>query len=134
MLPVESYALSETCKSNLILTMDLDPENIAPVPECDPEVAVNRRRPYQRISLVDRQRIVDAYEQNRDWLSVAEALQIKRQSARNIIVKFRNTGRERTDPKGGAKNKKVDNKMLQRLIQFIEHKATITLNELKKKL
>jgi len=57
--------------SNLIYSMNPDPD-IAVVPENNPEVAINHRGPYQRISVIDRQRIVDAFEKNRDWLSVAE--------------------------------------------------------------
>ena len=85
---------------------------------------------YQRIENVDRQRIVNAFLEGRDWRQVAETLQIKRQSARNVIVNFRRNGSIDRQKQGGHRYSKIDEEMLNFVIDLVEEKPTITLQEM----
>ena len=92
------------------------------------------RGEYESINEVDRQRLVNAFQEGRDWINVAEMLGIKRQSARNIIVKFRITGMIAKQQRGGPKNRKFDQEMTNFIKTLIENKPTITLKEMNEKL
>lgn len=48
-----------------------------------------RRGHYNQVSDPDRNRIIDAFENGGDYLTVAETLGIKRQTARSVIVTYR---------------------------------------------
>ena len=85
------------------------------------------------MSNVDRQRLTTAFQENRDWLALAENLGIKRTTAHNIINIFRRDGRAEAHQRGGSQ-KKVDNEMKELLVRKIEEKPSITLAELKRKL
>ena len=92
------------------------------------------RGKYATISDLDRQRVISAFLEDRDWQEAAETLDIKRQTARNIIVKFRRTGQIKKQPRGGNRRPKIDNEMLNFVMQAIERKPTITLKEMNEKL
>ncbi len=91
---------------------------------------MNRGRIYD----VDRERLVNAFRQGRDWLNVADTLGINRQSARNIIVKFRRNGEVVQRPRGGARRIKMDQQMIEFCVAQIEAKPTITLKEINENL
>ncbi len=91
------------------------------------------RGSYNTISDVDRKRLIKAYEENKDWISFAEHLNIKRQTAESILKTFRTSGR-RTKKNRGGSSSKVDEEMKSLIIQMVEEKPTITLKELQSSL
>lgn len=88
---------------------------------------------YCQVSDVDRQRLIACYQQNKDWVSLAENLNIKRTTAYGIIKEWKCSGRQ-TRLKRGGSVKKIDEEMLNFLIRSIEEKPTITLKEMQAKL
>ena len=92
------------------------------------------RGKYKKIDNIDRERIVSAFNEGRDWREVAEALNIERQTARNIIVNFRRSGTIHRKAQGGAHHRKIDQEMLEFVLQLIEEKSTITLQEMSDRL
>ena len=89
---------------------------------------------YRSVANVDRERLVNAFVEGRDYQVVAKDLGIARQTARNIIVNFCKDGRVERRPTGGRRNQKIDDEMIQYLIAKIESKPTSTLNELKQQM
>ena len=89
---------------------------------------------YSAISDVDRDRLITCFENNRDWITLAQELGVKRQSARNIICTFRRTGRRQQLRKGGNRPQSLDQNKINRIIGYIEAQPTITLNEIKQRL
>ena len=66
---------------------------------------------YTKISQIDGQRLITAFEQDSDWSALAEQLAIKRQSARWIIIKFRRTGRVHANQKRGKTYEKINEEL-----------------------
>jgi len=91
-------------------------------------------RRYSKISVTDRQRLVRAYEDDRDYISLADHLDIKRQTARSIIQKYRREGIIEPSPKGGRTYAKMDDEMRQAITSYVDEKSTITLKEIKERL
>lgn len=60
-----------------------------------------QRGAYQTISNVDRERLVDAFIEGRDYQELARNLNIARQTARNIIVNFMRNDRVERQNRGG---------------------------------
>ena len=89
-----------------------------------------RRGNYHALSDVDRQRLVDAFVGGRDYQAVARALGITRQTARKIIVDVKMCGRIKWRPRGGSRQKKIDDEMTAYLLSKIEAKPTSALKEL----
>ena len=89
---------------------------------------------YAKISFLDRQRLMNAFIEGRDWLEAADTLGIKRQSARSIVVKFQRTGTAEKRARGGKRRTKTDQEVLDFLIRAIENKPTITLKEMNERL
>lgn len=87
-----------------------------------------------RIGNEDRRRIIKAYNDSDDWQLVAEILNIKRQSAYNIIKIYNETGRIDQLPRGGDHSSKIDEETKALLIGYIEEKPTITLEEMRSRL
>jgi transposase len=85
---------------------------------------------YTTVPDVDRERIVSAFQAGRDWLAVAEALSVKRQTARSIIVSYRQHNTVQRRPQGGHRYCKIDDEMLQFFADLIEQKPTSTLKEM----
>ena len=81
------------------------------------EVVVRGR--YNMVTDVDRRRLVNAFQSNQDWLTLASNLNIKRQTARNIILKFRRTGVTDAARKDGNRPKKIDDEMVAYLIRRV---------------
>ena len=75
---------------------------------------------------VDRRRLVNAFQSNQDWLTLASNLNIKRQ--------FRRTGVTDAARKGGNRPKKIDDEMVAYLIRCVEVKPTITLKGINKRM
>lgn len=85
---------------------------------------------YKNICQVDRERIINAYQNNQDWRNVANLLDIKVQSARNLIIKFIQTGETEKQNRGGVRRRKIDEEMVNFMTNLIEQKPTITLKEI----
>ena len=66
--------------------------------------------PRARITLQDKQRIIEAHENGEDYVEVARVLGIKRGTAWSIIRRHQVNG-VAVLPRGGAHNSKVDNAM-----------------------
>lgn len=90
----------------------------------------HERRRYNVIPDVDRQRLVTAFQDGQDYIQLAQRLGIARQTARNIIIRFRQRGNVLLRPRGGAHNRKIDEEMVVYWMEKIEIKTTITLKEL----
>ena len=84
---------------------------------------------YQAICNIDRERLVIAFVEGRDYQAAARNLNIARQTARNIAVHFNTTGRVERRPRGGARQPKIDGEMVDYLIGKIEAKPTSTLQD-----
>ena len=89
---------------------------------------------YQQVNPVDRNRIINVYEENGDYWTLSAQLGIKRQTVRNIILNFRETGRREALPKGGNRPQSLSNEMIEFVVASIEEQPTITLNEIRQKL
>ena len=86
-----------------------------------------------KIPQVDRDRLIDAFNHNQDYITLAEQLGIKRQTARNIIVRFQQNGR-RNILQRGSTHIKVTEHMVAAMVEYVEQKPTITLKEIRQKL
>ena len=93
-----------------------------------------QRGAHKLISDVDRQRIITAFENNKDWIKLAEDLGIKRQSARNVVIVFMREQRREALPRGGNPPKSLSAGMVERAISFVEEKPIITLKEIQERL
>ena len=90
---------------------------------------------YRRISDVDRNRLIDAFEaDDADYLQVADTLGIKHSTARSIIGIYLRDGRRNKLPKGGPVNQKIDDDMRNALQRYLDENPLLTLRELNAKL
>lgn len=89
-----------------------------------------RRGRYNVMTDVDRERLVAAFTNGRDYQQLAGQLGIARQTARNIIIRYEQRGNVHLRVRGGARNRKIDGEMTDYWIDKIEKKPTITLKEL----
>ena len=88
--------------------------------------AANQRGRYNRISNADRNRIIDAFENDGDYLQVADTLGIKRQTARSIILTFYRHNRRNALRRGGARPPKVDQEMINVLDAIVNENCLLT--------
>lgn len=95
---------------------------------------MGNRGNYMKINQIDRDRIIDAYQNNQDYMTLAEQLGIKRQTTQNIVIKFRNTGARAPQQKGGHTYSKLTIPMINAMVGYIEAKPTVTLKEIREKL
>lgn len=95
---------------------------------------MSQRGSYQKVSSVDRQRLVSCFEQDEDWLTLAETLNIRRQTARSIILRFKESGNVQPLPKGGAKNIKVTDEIKHCALQYISQNSQATLAQIQRHL
>ncbi|PAA51580.1 hypothetical protein BOX15_Mlig002000g2 [Macrostomum lignano] len=86
------------------------------------------------VSQQDRRRLVNAFVLNEDWLNLAEQLNIPRQSARNVIVKFERTGRVEAEKRGGNKPKALSDEMIEALVGFVADTPAATLQDMRRHL
>ena len=89
-----------------------------------------RQGGHQTFSGQDRNRLINAFLEDRDWIELAVVLQIKKSTACGIIAVYERTERRQSLPKGGAKNVKITEEMKEALILMIEQKPTISLVEI----
>lgn len=90
---------------------------------------VQRRRVRNVIGNMDRQRLVDAYENGNDYLALADQLHINRDSARNVIRVWMADGRVNRLPMGGTRNGnvRVDQEMVNEILLIVQQKPFTTL-------
>ena len=83
--------------------------------------------PYEKISQQDKQRLLDAYENDEDFVELAKSLKIKRTTAYNIVKR----GRATNLPRGGSGlNRKVDDECVDTAIRCLEENPLLSLKEL----
>jgi len=87
-----------------------------------------------RVSLINREHLIRAYEEGRDFIKLASDIGVSRRSAYRIVRIFSDEGRRRPLPHAGGRNKVLLPEMIAYLISTIEEKPTITLLEMKQKL
>ena len=120
-------------KFNLI-TLAGNKTNSVPFKHCKFELNMPRNRSsnlmYARISVQDKQRLLDAHESGADFLPLASILGIKRATAYSIIRK----GTAMNRPRGGNIHKKVDQECIDKSIQLLEDNPLLTIKELNVKL
>ena len=92
------------------------------------------RESYRKVSNLDRDRLINCFENNRDWITLAEELGIKRQTARSIILVYQKSGWRTKLPKGGNRSKSISDEQLQKVTDYIAEKPTINLAEMVSKL
>lgn len=90
-----------------------------------------QRGPYARISLVDRQRIVNAFRNGDNWKELARMMGLAKQTARNIVSTYVGTGRTDTMPKGGLRRIKLTQPLVERIMDFVNSYPTATLEQMR---
>ena len=87
--------------------------------------------PYDRVKRSAKQAIIDAYENEEDYIEVARLLQVKRTTAYGIIRRWRETGAV-DRPRGGSRQqrKKIDQEMRAAAVQIVEEHAAFTLTQI----
>lgn len=83
----------------------------------------------------DKQRLIQAFEEGRDFVELAIILSIKVKSARTIIRRYveRQNGNQ-VSSHGGARNVRVTNEIREFLNNCIDENCLVTLQELKEKI
>ena len=76
--------------------------------------------PYMRISLDSKQRIIDAFERDEDYVQVAGILGVSRAAAYGIVRRFQVSG-EVERPRGGRREEvaKMDEEMAACLVEIV---------------
>lgn len=93
---------------------------------------MNRRR---TISLVDKQRIVEAYNNpNADYVEVAAALDIPRGTAWSIVKRYLEDGEVVARRRGGGRPQVANQEMIACLVECVEQHPTYTLRQLNEEL
>ena len=94
-------------------------------------MTVQRRR-RQAISAIDKQRIVDAFEDpERDYLEMAKTLRIPRGTAWSIVRRYQlASGEVIVRRRGGGRHIKIDQEMQQCLVRLVEQHPNFTLYQL----
>ena len=92
------------------------------------------RRRYQNVSPADRERLINAFEEDRDHLVFADMLGIPQRTARHIILTCKRTGRRETLARGGNRRPVLNDAMSEELIHYVEEKPTATLEEMRTRL
>ena len=87
------------------------------------------RRNHQ-LSDEDRRRLVESFEQNEDFLVVADTLRVHRCTAYSVIRRFQETGQVARSQVAGGRPPKLDNESLDFLVMLIENNPCITLREM----
>ena len=93
---------------------------------------MNRRR---TISLVDKQRIVDAYNNpNVDYVEVAATLDIPRGTAWSIVNRYLEDGEVVVRRRGGGRGQVANEEMVACLVECVEQHPAYTLCQLNQEL
>ena len=85
--------------------------------------------PRERISDETKRRIIEAHENQGDYMEVARVLGVKRGTAWSIVSRFLANGVV-VRPRGGRRITKIDAEMIETYIQIVEDHAEYTLNTL----
>lgn len=87
------------------------------------------------ISLVDKQRIVDAYNNpNLDYVEVAKALDVPRGTAWSIVKRYLEDGEVVVRKRGGGRRQVANQEMVTCLMECVEQHPTFTLRQLNEEL
>ena len=94
--------------------------------------AAPERRRRRHISAVDKQRIVDAFEDpERDYMEMADTLDIPRGTAWSIVRRYQLAGGELVvRRRGGGRPVKVDDDMRRYVVRLVEQHPSHTLRQL----
>ncbi|XP_030846747.1 uncharacterized protein LOC115926220 [Strongylocentrotus purpuratus] len=92
------------------------------------------RGEYMDISNTDRGRLAEAFDNQQDYLQLADTLGINRSTARSIVATYVDTGRVQKLPRGGARNVKMDVDMRNHLENIIDANPLLTLRQMKESL
>lgn len=92
------------------------------------------RGSYQRICVTDRERLIRAFEENQDWVLLAEQMNINRQTARSIITTWQTSGRSEALARGGNRPRALTEAQVQEIVAWIEEHPALTLQEIKQRL
>jgi len=95
-------------------------------------MAENRRN--RRVSNTDRGRLIASYEKGEDFILLADSLDINRDTARSIIRVWRAEARIERLPQGGSRNRKMDEEMIDTLLEIARSEPFSTLVNIKEKL
>ena len=86
---------------------------------------------YRRASDEDRERMVHAFNNEEDFLSLAHTLGIKRTTAYSIITCYVKEGRSNSYPRRGGRTRVIDDETMDFIVLLLEAKPDSTLRELK---
>ena len=94
-----------------------------------------RRGTYNTTTVQDRERVIAAHENGRDYLNVAEALGISSSTAYSIIARHEQ-GRPVAAPRGGRREERVilTENLIQNLVNIVEAHPAYTLRQIKAEL
>ena len=98
--------------------------NTAPPPAGAPAQPVRRRA----ISVVDKRRLIDSFNNGEDYLSLANQLNINVSTARNIVRRAQ-IGGEIAGARGGRRNVKVHDDMVNMLLELVDEHPEYTLQQ-----
>ena len=90
------------------------------------------RGPYRRISQVDRDRLINAFVADQDWLQLADQLGVRRQTARSIVLRYQRTGERQRGNRGGRREAqvRVTAEIRQAIIAYVTNHPQTTLKNL----
>ena len=87
-------------------------------------------RQYRAVCADDRERIIRAYRDGNDYVTVARQLGVKRTTAWSVVAKWVRTGDSAASPRGGNQPRKIDNDMIDFYLMLIDDDPTITLKRI----
>lgn len=85
-----------------------------------------------RISDIDRNRLIDAYLFGKDYIDLADSLNVNQRSAYRIIQQYKQSGKREALRSGGPPKRKFTLAMVEEVVSFVERKPTATLEEIKR--
>lgn len=87
-----------------------------------------------KVSVVDKQRLYDAWLSGEDYVELARHLGIKRTTAWAIIKRANNRDGLVSVPRGGRRHSKIDNEIGEVLAEIVEEHPAYTLHQMKSEL
>ena len=87
-----------------------------------------------RITSVDREHLIKAFEEDRDFVQLASEIGVSRRSAYRIIQTFCRDARRTSLPRSGGRKRLLMPEMIEYLVSCVQDKPTITLLEMRGKL
>ena len=95
---------------------------------------VLKRGKYAKLSVYDRQRLIQAYEREDDFVEKAKILGIKRSTAYSIVSKYIKTGEIVCQRNGGNNHTVFTDEINNFVIQCLESNCLLTLKEINAKI